>query len=84
MVPNNPTDPKVVVAGVVGGVAGAVVVLLMNLINKEPLNQTALETVLAGVVSGAFSFVAGYLKKTPVGVLNDRLYANKANEEAGD
>lgn len=76
----NPTDPKVYAASVAAGVAGAVVVLLLNLINKEPLNQIALETVLTAVVTFVLAVGAGWLKTTPLDTLRERV---RANESAG-
>jgi hypothetical protein len=73
----NPTDPKVVVAGAAAGVAGAVVVLIMNLINREPMDQAALQTVIAGAVTFVFGYVGGWLKATPLPTLADRFAANK-------
>jgi VIT1/CCC1 family predicted Fe2+/Mn2+ transporter len=69
---NAPTDPKVIVAGLASGFSGAVIVLLMNLINKEPLDQVAIETVISGVVAGLFGYVGGWLKTTPYGILAQR------------
>lgn len=72
----NPTEPKVPVAAAVAGVAGAIVVLIMNLINGEPPNQVALETVITAVVVAALAFGAGWLKKTPLDTLVQRAAAD--------
>lgn len=74
----NPTDPKVYAASVAAGVTGAVVVLLLNLINKEPLNQIALETVLTAVVTFLLALGAGWLKTTPLETLKERARANES------
>lgn len=72
-----PTDPKVYAASAAAGVAGAVVVLLLNLINKEPLNQVALETVLTAVVVFVLAVAGGWLKETPLETLRKRTAAAK-------
>jgi hypothetical protein len=72
----NPTDPKVPYAAAAAGVAGAIVVLIMNLINREPLNQVALETVITAVVVALLAFGAGWLKRTPLDILVERAAAS--------
>lgn len=69
---NAPVDPKVVAGGAAAGVAGAAVVLLLNVINKEPLNQVALETLLTAIVVFVLGLSGGWLKRTPLNVLQAR------------
>jgi hypothetical protein len=76
----NPTDPKVYAAAGAAGLTAAVVVLALNLINKEPLDQVALETVLTSVVAFVLAVGAGWLKSTPLETLRERV---RANESAG-
>lgn len=73
----NPTEPKVYAASVGAGVAGAVVALILNLINGEPLDQTAITTIVSAVVPAVIALVAGWLRTTPVAVLAQRLEANR-------
>lgn len=78
-----PTDPKVPTAAISGGVIGGVVVLLLDLINHVPLDQTALTVVLTAVVSAAVSYGAGWLKSTPFNTLQGRMNAAVVNRVAG-
>ena len=77
---NNPTDPKVVAASAGAGVASALVVLLLNLINKEPLNQQALELVLTAVITAVITYAVGWLKRTPAALVGERFEAMRRFE----
>lgn len=60
---NGPIETKVTAATAGAAVAGALTVLIMNLLAKEPVDQTALQTVIAAVVTGAVTFVSGFWAK---------------------
>lgn len=75
---NNPVDPKVIAGTAVTGVAGFIVVLLMNIIQNEPLNVAALEGLISAVVVAVLAFAGAWLKKTPLDTLLERAVANGA------
>lgn len=80
-----PVETKVLTATAGAGISGAIVVLLMNLINGAAWDQTALQTVLTGVVTAVIAYGAGYLKTTPFAVLvarTDTARVNAAVNEA--
>ena len=72
---NNPVDPKVIAGTTVTGVAGFVVVLLMNIIQGEALNVAALEGLISAVVVAVLAFAAAWLKKSGLDVLLQRVAA---------
>lgn len=78
-----PLEPKVPTAAISGGVVGGIVVLIIDLVNREPLDQTALTVVLTAVVSALVAYGAGYLKTTPLAVLTERRNAAVVNAGAG-
>lgn len=81
---NNPVDPKVIAGTAVTGVAGFVVVLLMNIIQGEPLDVAALEGLISAVVVAVLAFAGAWLKRTPLETLLERAAADPkvANVEA--